>query len=109
MRLFSLCLAAYAFGVGGCSSKQGPTIQVRIAHSATSDGRCGVSGANDPEVTSLTNVSQVRLTWRVHGDNDSKGSFLCDRLFKANETPNLRLHVSSEKSFDLFAEGFADA
>jgi hypothetical protein len=105
MRLFSLLLVL----AGGCSSKQGPTILVRIAHGATGDGRCGVVGANDPEVTSLTNVSRVRLTWRGHGDNDPKGSFLCDRFFKANESPNLRLHISSLKSYDLYAEAFADA
>src|SRR5262249_10253319 len=60
-------------------------------------------------VTSLTNVSRVRLSWRGHGDNDPKGSFLCDRTFKATETPSLRLHASSLKSFDLYAEAFADA
>ena len=63
----------------------------------------------DPAVTSLASISRIRLTWRKHGKMDNKGTFLCDRVLKVGETPNLRLHVSGQESFDLFAEGFADA
>jgi hypothetical protein len=104
MRVLTLALLAL-----GCSSQTGPSISLKIAHDATGDGRCGVAGAQDPAVTSLSSISHIRLTWRGHKDNDPTGSFLCDRVLKVGETPNLRLHVSSLKSFDLFAEGFADA
>jgi hypothetical protein len=104
MRVLSLALLAL-----GCSSQTGPSISLKIAHDATGDGRCGEAGAQDPAVTSLSSISHIRLTWRGHMANDPKGSFLCDRVLKVGETPNLRLHVSSLKSFDLYAEGFADA
>jgi hypothetical protein len=95
--------------VSACSGPAGPTITLKIAHGATGDGRCGVSGAQDPAVTSLSNVSRIRLTWRKHGGSDPKGTFLCDRVIKVGETPNLRLHVSGQQAFDLYAEGFAEA
>jgi hypothetical protein len=91
-----------------CSGAQGPSLSIKIAHVATGDGRCGVAGAIDPSLTSLKDITKVRITVRTHGTDDEKGTFLCDRVLKVSEQPALSLNVSGQKKIDLFAEGFSE-
>jgi hypothetical protein len=91
-----------------CSGAQGPSLSIKIAHVATGDGRCGSPGAVDPSLTSIKEISKLRITVRTHGKADEKGTFLCDRVLKVGEQPELSLRVSGQKKIDLFAEGFSE-
>ncbi len=92
----------------GCSAKAGPAIPLRVAHLASGDGHCAEAGSDDLTVSSLNTVTTVRLSFREHQVNDDAGMFLCDSIIKVGGRSDLQLHLpSSEKSIDVYAEGFA--
>ncbi len=100
--LRALLLATLASAA--CGGTKGPAIHVAIAHAAAAD-HC-VSGMSDDSLSSA-GISQVRLSFRVHGSGDPQGSFLCDRLIDVGpEPPTLKLAVNGKASLDIFAEGF---
>jgi hypothetical protein len=96
----------------GCGGPKPPPLTVKVAHAAAPDsGRCFPAGPR-PTDDSLTSahIELLRLSVRVHGQNDAQGAFRCDRLFQVPaDQPTLQLDVTGEQSIDLYAEGFLKA
>jgi hypothetical protein len=88
----------------GCADRKGPPILVQVAPESAG-GKC--VGASDQPVSSF-GISHLRVSVRVHGERDTKGLFLCDRVVTTAAESFIKLIPMGGQTVDLLAEGFQD-
>jgi hypothetical protein len=102
MRLVPLALC---IALVGCADKKSPLIKIVLAHGASAASRC--VGNDVPLDGPLAGVDTVRISVVTHKQAGDAGLPVCDRVLAfGKQSPNLRLPVTSARTFDLHVEAF---